>query len=188
MLIHYFKYQVGGAEGDFFLAELDKHTSPPSRYIDDILTHKEVQKLLYLGHETGSLKWIQAEYPDEAAKLSPNVIKNDDLYVYFNVNNEMTESLGRFEVMIPNWDHEDYYKTTHFSTTYMNHSHVYPDLNEERWWTRNGGYEESNYCNELRGTDGLQFKVDVKETDRLEYFHPHFCRSVSLEFKVSSCT
>ncbi|TRY76195.1 hypothetical protein TCAL_02655, partial [Tigriopus californicus] len=49
-----------------------------------------------------------------------------------------------------------------------------------RWWTPNGGFEGSNACNWLRGTDGFQFAPLITKDQPLWMFHRELCRSIEL--------
>ena len=53
-----------------------------------------------------------------------------------------------------------------------------------RRWEVGGGYNGSNDCNTLRGTDGQQFHPDVSEDERLWIFQTDLCRVMFLEFQA----
>jgi hypothetical protein len=45
-----------------------------------------------------------------------------------------------------------------------------------------GKWLENGTCNEVKGTDGLQFHADIKSSDRLDFFTGIFCRSIGFNF------
>ncbi len=59
------------------------------------------------------------------------------------------------------------------------------DLNKTTWWKVGGGFNGSNACNKIEGTDGQQFHPDLKEDEKLWIFSTDLCRSMFLTFQVN---
>ena len=55
---------------------------------------------------------------------------------------------------------------------------LYDDLTPAKWWQSNGGYDGSNACNLLKGSNGLQFPPGVTDKDKLYVFNTDVCRSL----------
>ena len=55
---------------------------------------------------------------------------------------------------------------------------LYEDLTPAKWWKSDGGYNGSNACNLLQGSNGLQFPPGVTNDDKLYVFSTDLCRSL----------
>ena len=60
---------------------------------------------------------------------------------------------------------------------------LFDDLTPLNWWEPNNGYEGSNNCNLLRGTDGQQFHPDITKEEKIWVYQTDICRTIFGEYK-----
>jgi hypothetical protein len=77
-------------------------------------------------------------------------------------------------------DMDDYYSINRWGPT---NGSLFDDLTPALWWEENGGYNGSNACNDLKGTDGQQFHPDVKDDETLWIFQTDLCRNLFIKYK-----
>jgi hypothetical protein len=58
------------------------------------------------------------------------------------------------------------------------------DLSDIKWWKKNGGWDGSNACNDVRGSDGQLWHPDVTEDERLYVFIPDSGGRILLEYEA----
>lgn len=60
---------------------------------------------------------------------------------------------------------------------------LYSDLTPASYWNANGGWQGSNECNAIYGSDGTQFPPGFKKEDKRWIFVSDLCRSMYVEFR-----
>ncbi|XP_059083287.1 lysosome membrane protein 2-like [Tigriopus californicus] len=154
-----------------FLHDLNNAIQLKGSHPDSVVTFMQVDKFLFHGWNPPCLRWFRESYSDLWQYLPERFYpegfalqKSSNVSDFYTIKGGLKNIEEMFHIQQWGPDPND----------------MFGDLTPVRWWTPNGGFEGSNACNWLRGTDGFQFAPLITKDQPLWMFHRELCRSIEL--------